>query len=299
MDNLLETNPKDMLATIGNTDMAEWSDIKKAEFVKTFDARSKAAKYILVQTAEILLNTAIERHFVSQKRAAEVAEKYGPTNNMLQDTYDDQSKYYSSTVGGRATSELIAVARERADAILDELPPVRDAVAIIDKETALLMDKRDKLLAKLNRLGPRLTDYSLTIKMSEVDQKMPIGDFRAMVALRYKKYCAVARAMSEIGKEGAEIEDIINKKLYMGLPGLDDAVIKVASSHLDRAQALAQLVRRMGEKVMFGDSKEAMDILKHFEKDEVELSDDIKTRFAEALEKLKVSRKQLGKGKKR
>lgn len=299
MDNLLETNTKDMLATIGSTDMAEWTDLKKSEFVKTFEARAKAAKYILVQTASTLLAIATEKHFVAQKRAGELTEKYGHTSGMLQDTYDGARNCYNSTVGGRAASELNTLATERAESIVEELPPIRDAVAVIDKSTAALMDRRDKLLAKLNKLGPRLEQYSLTIKMSECDQKMPIGDFRKMVALRYKKYRAVAVAMSEIGKEGADIEDTINKKLYMGLPGLDDAVIKVVSNHLDRAQALGQLVRRMGEKVMFGDSKEAMDILKHFEKDEMELSEDIKSKFAEALEKLKVSRKQLGRGKKR
>jgi hypothetical protein len=44
---------------------------------------------------------------------------------------------------------------------------------------------------------------------------------------------------------------------------------------------------------MFGDSKAALELLKGFEKDELDISDSIKSEFAGALEKLNVAAKKL------
>jgi hypothetical protein len=92
-----------------------------------------------------------------------------------------------------------------------------------------------------------------------------------------------------MGQTGIELDNQINKALYLGLPGLSDAVIKVVADHLERAVAFDQTTRRVTEKVLFGDSEAAMELLKGFERDEVTVSDNIKAEFSAAMLKLGIA----------
>jgi hypothetical protein len=70
---------------------------------------------------------------------------------------------------------------------------------------------------------------------------------------------------------------------------LTEAVEEVIQLHLDKATMFEQTVRRVEERVMFGDSEAAMSIMTSFEKDELEVDDNIKNVFTEALKKLNVT----------
>lgn len=307
---LIDANPSQELTTIqGSTEVAKWSYDKKKDFTDTFDARTRVARFILMETAYAILRTGLSRRFIGLQHIAQVLpdSKSNPEYAVsywnyahlcdLVPTPPEHDCRRLSLIGGRSPEDLKKVALERAETILKELPPIKAAVAIIDPDTAKLIDKRDALLEKGRALTPKLEELSEPIVMSEVDQKMTVAAFRTMVRTQEKQRDAIVRRLNAIGAEGTELEDTINRKLFKGLPGLADAVVDVAKNHLDRAAMFDQLNRRVGEVVRFGDSQEAMDLLKKFEQDETALSKDVKATFQAALEKLKLSKPQL-KGKK-
>lgn len=277
-DNLFDSTSNQLTKIDGIETLSQWSDDKKKEFVSLFDKRSNVARFLLKGTAIHLLHKAKERHFISQKHYDKLQHKY-------RQMYPDGG---AGEVGGRAKADLYAIAKERADTILAELPPLKSIVEVIDADLAKQIVRRDKLKKMGQELAEKLGDLSEPIDMAELDQSITIGQFRAEVKDLEKKRKKVYADLEEVGKEGAELESIINKKLYSGLPGLTDAIISTIDQHMEQRTALDEMSRRVSERVMFGDSEAAMDILKHFEKDEVAISDDIKANFTAALEKLKL-----------
>jgi hypothetical protein len=311
-----DINPGATLAQLSDTAITTWSDEKKKDFVQTFAERAKAARYILEKTSAIVLEKATNRQYISTKHINSYTKDqvwhrdniaHTLNSSISKELYDppknpDGRHYYGSptTVGGRSIEQLNAIARERAEQILHELPQLKKAVAIIAPDVAKMMERRDAIVEKGNKLTEQLEELAEPLKMSELDQKMTIGQFRALGKDRNKKRKKLVDELNELGEEGSELEDAINKKLYRGLPGLSDAVIKVAVAHKEKSLALDEMNRRVSEKVQFGDSDAALELLRHFEQDEVKINDAIRAEFKEAMVKLQLAgkkAKQLGKGK--
>jgi hypothetical protein len=270
--------------------MAKWTDEKRKEFANLFEDRAKAARYIFIKTAELMLSLAHNRRFISQLHLdkLELKVSYDPFLVERQEQYGTR-RYMPAMIGGRTKEELDKIAAERAEQILKELPPLKAAVRIISKETAANIDKRDQILARLRIMKQRLEEMAGSYSLADVDQKMTIGEFRKGVRDRDRKRAALSRQMNDMGQTGIELDNQINKALYLGLPGLSDAVIKVVADHLERAVAFDQTTRRVTEKVLFGDSEAAMELLKGFERDEVTVSDNIKAEFSAAMLKLGIA----------
>lgn len=291
---LLDSNPVAM-AAVTSTEITKWSDEKRKDFVGTFKNRVQAARFILELSWERVLDKAKNRKFISDKHVKMFCRSVGMSFHDLE---SGGRRRYNMTagplVGDRRREDLAAVAEERAEAVLAELPPLKDAVKLIDPDTAKKIVRRDELLKKGNELSEKLEEISVPIKMSEVPQTMTIKEFRALVKDHAKKREDLIKALNTIGEEGQELEDQINKALYAGLPGLSDAVIEVVKKHRERALALDEFARRVEEKILFGDSEAAMELLKHFENDEVQVNDELKTTFRAALEKLGVAKKLKG-----
>jgi hypothetical protein len=286
-------NLKDQLALVSKAEtegMATWSEDKRKDFSALFEQRANVTRYLLLKTAERILETAMNRRFISSKhlqRDFDVSQ----TNSLFNyRSLADKgcNPYHAFTVGGRSTDELDALATSRAEAVLEELPPLKDAVKIIDPLTAKKIDQRDVLIKKVKLLKEKLEELAGPIVMGEVDQAMTVGAFRQMVKDRTKKRNSLVETMNEVGEEGTSLDQAINKALYEGLPGLSDAVIAVAKQHSERATALSATTRRVTERVIYGDSKTALELLKGFERDEIEVSAEVKAEFAGALEKLKL-----------
>jgi hypothetical protein len=201
---------------------------------------------------------------------------------------------------GRSHSELGEIAQKRADAILRELPPLKEAVQIIQPEVARKLDRLAVLKEEANTLFTRLTELAEPIDMADAEyQKWTVAGFRDFVQRRLDERKETGRKLDDLAEKGTALEDEINKALYAGIPGLSEAVIKTINDLLEREKALDEVTRRIEERVMFGDSKAALEMLQRFEKDEVTVSDDVRAEFRKALEALKVQRKQLrSKGKK-
>lgn len=268
-------------AISGTEQMAEWSDEKKADFVKTFEKRSAASRLILEMTAEAILNQASSRKFISAKHVNQVNSS---------NTVGRGCHYYDAEKEtGRTYQDLHKIAEEQAKAVLTGLPPLKKAVQIIDPDTAKKIDQRDKLIAKGKKLRDELVELAEPIEMAELDQNMTVGEFRKMVKDRERRQKRIVDTLEEIAKEGNALENAINKALYSGLPGLSDAVVKAVNDCYERSNALDATTRRVAEQVKFGDSNAAMSILRRFEEDEAEVSTEIKAEFQGALKKLKLA----------
>jgi hypothetical protein len=278
--------------------LTSWSDAKRKEFVDTFGKRTRVAQYILVSTARLVWNKAYERQFVSNKHQgalenSKIQEKEGLYDSVVSGSYRYSGSNYSYLVGDRDVKELDAIARERAEAILESLPPLKKAVEYISPEISKLIEKRDGLIEKGKELFEQTKDLSGALDMDDFPGTMTLAEFQAAAKERDKKRRGLCAKMDDVGKEGLTLDKQINKFLYAGLPGLSDAVVDVVNSLYEKALSFSALHRRVTEQVQFGDSEAALQILSSFEKDEVTVSDNIKAQFDRAVEALKnAARKQ-------
>jgi hypothetical protein len=297
---LLDTSRDELLCTVQDGDIANWEDSKKSDFVDLFHNRVRVARYILEKTAYRVAATAEKRQFISQKHLRKLYDsddlRYGQGLQFNAYRFADPDKEGQKprwndpkTVGGREPSALDAIVELRAKAVLEELPPLKTAVQIIDPETAKLIERKEKLQEQGEKIREEVETVSEPILMADLDQKMTIGDFRKLVSDRDQKRKQLLSKLSEIGKEGSELEATIAKRLYAGLPGLSEAVVEVIKSHIDRSTALDEVSRRVEEQVKFGDSEAATSLLNHFEQDEAEIGDKVRSQLADAMEKLKLS----------
>ena len=278
------------LEKVGKEGMATWTETNKREFVKTFDDRVAASRYVLQKTASLALDAAVSKKYVGEKQSRKLHGEYaGDKYKYHQTLVGSDFGYNAQTIGGRPLSELDAVAHDRSKEILSQLPPLQKAVQIISADLAKKITQRDTIIDKGKELTEKLVDLSQPIAMSEVDQKMSIGAFRTMVKDIEKKRTKLITEINELTEDGLELNKEINKALYAGLPGLSDAVVAAITSMMERAKALSQMGRRVGEQVMFGNSEAALELLRHFEQDEVKLSDDVKLELGQAMEKLKLA----------
>lgn len=295
---LLETPTGNLLASVQNTDIVNWGDGKKVEFVELFQNRVIAARYLLEKTAHEIAWAAESRKFISQKHLrklyASESRRYGDGLDFQAVRFYDKDTsgkfdYQNPKIGGRDQRSLDEIAEQRAKSVLDELPALKTAVQIIDPDTAKMIERKDTLLVQGDKIREEVESVSEPILMAEQDQNMTVGAFRAMVKERDTKRKQLLTRLTEIGREGSELEEVISKRLYSGLPGLSDAVVEVIKSHIDRSVALDEVSRRVEEQVKFGDNEAAVSLLSHFEQDEVNIGDTIRSQLSEALNKLKLS----------
>lgn len=294
MSNIDNSTVTDLVKQASSDGIQAWSDMRKKEFVGTFEQRTQSAKWILARTAEIIINRAENRKFISRKHTSPLQSNAKLNANQYRDReettrYGNRYTDYVYKSGGRALEDLEEIASDRAETILRELPPLKDAVRIISPETAQMIERRDEIVIEGQELQKKLEPLSSSIDMDELPETTTIKEFKRLVKERDDKRKVIFKKLNELGEEGQELEDKINKKLYAGLPGLTEAVIKTVTDHLERITAFDTMNRRVSEKVMFGDSDAAMSILTTFEKDEVEVSDNIKSEFANAMTKLRLS----------
>jgi hypothetical protein len=300
MDNsqLLDTPTDNFLAFAQGADIVNWGDGKKVEFVGLFQNRVTAARYLLERTAYEIAQTAESRKFISQKHLRKLyhgeARRYGEglefnPHRFYDKDEDGKYEFNDPKVGGRSQTSLDEIAEQRAKAVLDELPALKTAVQIIAPDTAKMIERKEALLVQGDKIREEVEVVSEPILMADQDQNMTIGAFRALVKERDTKRKQLLSRLREIGQEGSELEETISKRLYSGIPGLSDAVVEVIKSHIDRSVALDEVSRRVEEQVRFGDSEAAVSLLSHFEQDEVNIGNNIRSQLAEALNKLKLS----------
>lgn len=286
-----------MLEKVGKEGMALWSEANKKDFVSTFNDRVVVSRYVLQQTASLALHSAVQKKYVGEKQARKLYSEYAGKDNynynrgslISSDLYYDNYNQKQKLLGGRTYEELNQIAEERSKEILRQLPPLQKAVQIVSAELAKKITKRDDIVEKGKDLTEKLVDLSQPIAMGDVDQKMTVAAFRQMIKDIEKKRNKLVSEINEMTEEGLELDKEINKALYAGLPGLSDAVVAAIASMMEKAKALSQMGRRVGEQVMFGNSDAALELLRHFEQDETKLSNDVMVELGSAMEKLKLA----------
>lgn len=285
-------SPVTMLA---NTDtMSGWSEEKKAEFSNLFEQRTEIARILCKITVSKLANMARSRHFISEYHLTKLQRATG-WQPMPEYRYHYQYKVQEC---GRDIDEIIRIADERAKALLAELPPLKKAVQVIDAQTAANLDKIDKLKKKAEKLQEELEELPCTIDMEDPEfQDMTVRQFRAEVKTLFDKRNKLIDSINKAGSEAHNLEIAVSKALYKGLPGLSEAVVDVLKVHIERITVLDQMKRRVTEQVKFGDSEAATGLLAQFEKDEAEVSTELKSKLNAAMSSLKEKVKALPKKK--
>lgn len=285
----------------GGAAIARWSDDKKAAFANTFEQRSKASQAILLVTAQKIWQKAQKLGFVSFRHGADLFDAPIQTKlDQLRDTPNDRYSYRSANIGGRPVSDLEKIAETRAQEIIDDLPALKKAIEILDPDTAKLIGEREKIRSVCDRLDKQLDDASADIVMSEMDQSMTIGDFRKYVAARQKAREQLRKKLHAAHKRGAEIDITVTKRLCKGIPHLSETIVDVIKAHLERATGLDTFTRRAVESIKFGDSANAVELLRQFERDEPTVGVAVREQFRAALERLQLatSGKKAKRGKK-
>lgn len=148
---------------VNTSDMQAWSDEKKDAFCQTFEAQSYDARQILVMVADSIVSLATARYFI-------------PQNPVFRDRLQaDRVKVERFGPSTRSPDELSRVAQQQAKAILDNLPSSRDAVAVIDIETAKKMDRKEKIEEQLTVLLEEYSnlDLDMEIDIDDVPQDLP------------------------------------------------------------------------------------------------------------------------------
>jgi hypothetical protein len=256
-----------------------WDDAKRRDFIALFKKRAVIGCYLFALTASYVREGAQRRKFISNKHTADLKQVECCGHQDLD---------------GRSQTELREIAEKRANAILAELPPLKDAIQIIQPGVAKKLDRLAALKEEANTLFTRLTELAEPIDMADEQyQSMAVSAFRTLVQTRLDERKETGRKLDDIAEKGTALEDEVNKALYSGIPGLSDAVVKTINNLVDREKALDEVTRRIEERVMFGDSQAALEMLQRFEKDEVTVSEDVRAEFRKALDVLKVARKQL------
>lgn len=308
MSDLTDLQPSTMLAEVDDAVIATWSEQKRSDFCQTFEQRTLAARYILIETAKQITDAACRRHFISEKHYRDItkgfphpeADRSFRHNYSIEQFFshlvrsDERRPFHSYhtplTIGGREPAQLDMIAKDRAKLILQALPPISKVVAVIDAETAKKLDRKDKLQADGEKLRLQLDGVCGVIRMSDDEyQEMTVRQFRDLVMERDNRRKDLIERMNRLTDEGQRLEEEIAKTLYAGLPGVSEAVVEVIRNHIEQAISLETVNRRVAEQVKFGDSAAAVELLRRFEKDEVEVSDKVSASFKAALEALKIS----------
>ena len=295
-----EGTAEQMLATVTTGGIALWNDDKKKDFVTTFQQRLLASRYVLVKTAEQIRVVAQEKQYISAKHTGDIKNVKTTRDIRDKEVYLDhrgceQTRVSYTMAGGRDVSQLDQIALARAEAVLAELPPLKQALVVIAPETAAQLAQVEKLEKEGQKLVDRLNEVTQVIDLKELDQTTTLAQLHQMIEQRDDERAVLIRKIEKISEQGASVQKMVAKKLYGGLPGLSDAVVAVINEHYDRSLAMDAMGRRVEEQVMFGDSDSALELLRGFEQDEITVSDSVKAQFSAAMETLRNSVKKAKK----
>lgn len=282
------------LMGLQSTELTLWSDDKKKDFCAVFAARSKAAQYILIKSADRVLNIAQSRYFINSAGVSKIREE----SRIGLDELRDKDGYHHC--GGRSVTELDAIAEERADDIIKELPGMIETWTVLKPDTAKNMRQEEEIRKALAVLGKGFEELPTNINMKDVDQSMTVGQFLEYVKDTAERRDALIRKMNKLAEQGGSLKRQIDKDLYSGNAELSRAVKDIVVQHYERATHLSATSRRVNERVMFGDSETALKLLNSFEEDEIKVDATIRAEFSAVMDKLGLKKKKrLAKGKKK
>lgn len=287
------TNPLALMGGESAAAMALWTDDKKKDYVGLFKQRANASMYILRETARGLANRAKEKQFLGVPRYNKLLEDcchFAGEDAITSNNYYDRqgtSDLWRKTYD-RSQTDMDAIVKERVVEYIKQLPSLNAAMLILDAETHAKMLRRDELREKGQELTDKFGELSVDIRLSDMDQSMTIGAFRAYMKDLERKRKAMLEELEELGKEGQDLERHINKALFKGLPGIGDEIESVVKELYQQSKDMGSTSRSVENTVLYGDCEAALAILESFKNDEKKVSTAIGLRFANGLELLKL-----------
>jgi polyhydroxyalkanoate synthesis regulator phasin len=282
-------------ATQLSTDITSWSEEKRAEFCTLFDRRSATGQVLIWMTTEYVLTSTYRRKILSAKHLMRFLHRWGgelysrDAGDVTVGLLPHSRKLQFKDKLDRPEDDLRRIAKERGMAILDSMPPLQKALEILDPGTLKLMKRKDAITPEGEKLIEELENVSESIRMSD-HPDMKVQEFMEHVRARNKRRLDIIQKLGKLGAEGTALEQKIGKALFAGVPGLSEAVLDIAEKLIQQAVAMGEMNRRIEERVKFGDSQQAMELLHRFEEDEMSVDNDIAERLRSALDKLKVAK---------
>ena len=296
------TNPFAIMTGESAAAMALWTDNKKKDYVGLFKQRANASMYILRNSAQQLAHRAKEKQFLGVPRFNKLVDEcqgFAGEDEIKRCGYGGYSQQdldlWKSTYD-RSQADLDAMVSERVTALLKQLPSLNAAMLILDAETHAKMIRRDELSKRGQELTDEFAEHSVDIRLSDVDQTMTIGGFRAYIKDIENKRRKILEELEENGKEGQVLERHINKALFKGLPGIGEEIENVVKELYQQSKDMGATARSVENTVLYGDCEAALAILESFKTDEKAVSTAIGKRFQNGLELLKL---KLAKGSKK
>lgn len=253
------------LVQINPSDLQNWSDTRRIEFRNALNDRVNVKIFLLVHTAEGIIDRALRRKFISEKHKDKL--------NVPRGLYTDSG--YPRKVGGISIEELTERVDKKVGEIIKNLPTLKAALTIIDPVTAKKMDKLTALKVKAQVIFDEVQELSKNKDLDDFPEDMTLKEFKAQLKTAAKAKISKVRELEDLGKEVRQLDEEIDKKLYAGIPGIAEAIIETVQNLVELARACSKMGKEMGEKVMFGDSETAMEILKTFDKEETQMGDNI------------------------
>jgi hypothetical protein len=238
----MNENPEDMLARATPESIAAWSDDKKKQFCELFAQRVKASRYILRGIAHRVVNKTRTSFMLGQRKASELEGQFSSRHDFF-DVQDNGRGYHHrlNTIGGRDYSELCEVIEERTKEIVRNLPPVVQAIEVIDKVTAERMRQRDDLVKECEELRDQLTEVCEPVSMKSIAETHPkttLLEFLSMLDTKEQNRQRLVATITSKMTEGVRLESEISKAMYKGLPGLSEAIVEVVNGMLEQDKAL-------------------------------------------------------------
>jgi hypothetical protein len=135
-----------------------------------------------------------------------------------------------------------------------------------------------------------MTEYTRDMDINELDEKMTLKQFKKLLRDLEEKKKKLYESIRKLSDELRELDAAVSLKVYGGIPGISELIVKLINENYERINLFTNLGRRVVEHIKFGDSKAALDILDNFKVYEVELKGKIKEEFDTALTNLKIKK---------
>ena len=269
------------IATSNAGEMTLWTEDKKKEYVALFTERAADSRYIMQKTASLILSRAYKRKFVGNKMVQDLNQKYwaGEGWNGCGDV-----KY----TGKRDRATLTEIAQTRADELIKQLPSMKKAMAILDPDTAKDMEDIVPLQTEYEEVSAEVSARPTQVTLDDWPETATRLEIQTDIREQEQRNKALLEKQNELAALIHKLQLRIDKVLINGIPGIRDEIKKAVVQLVEQSHGIDNLSRRVEEQVLFGESDTALEMLRHFQKDEAHVSEDITLKFNAGLEKLKL-----------
>lgn len=266
---------------VGQDAMASWSDERRRDFCKAFDGRVRASQVILAETASRLLSEAKRLGLVNEGAMRDFHPHHPPVDG------EQQGRHWREHIwGGRAYGELQKIAHERAAELLKQIPAAKKLHSVLDAEVGKAMEERDRLVEEGKKVYAKLMAVAQPVRLSDLDPGTTVAEVLKAAERRQAESKRLARELEDINEAATKLEEKIVIRTAKGVPGVKDAIVAVVKQHIRKAEELGPVSRRVEERVQFGDSAAATELLRTFEQDEAKAAGEDSSQLRAAADKI-------------